>query len=590
MQPNQPTTIKWRSRLFRAVVALALVLGAGSFVMARSASALTVTDLRVSGSPDRSASVALNGATTSGNAYIYVNPTGVQRVSFWLDNPTMSTTALRVDTSAPFDFVGNTSIGTALPWASTAVADGVHSITARVRNTNGTSSVVTAQFTVRNATVATTNIFGSEVPSVASANDVQAVELGVKFRVAAAAQATGVRFYKGATNTGSHLGRVWSSSGQLLANATFTGESASGWQQVTFASPIALQANTTYVASVYMPVGGYSYSMNAFATQGAGNSTVQALANGADGVNGVYRYVSGGGFPNLGFNATNYFVDVTVTASSSPVTPTTTTAPPTTTTVPPTTTTVPPTTTTTAPSSGFVVRNATNTGVPAGTVLTPSGSITVTVDNTVLSGLDVNGCITVNAKNVTIKNTRVRCNGYYPIRADGGSNTLIQDVTIDGMGSSTPTAVYGDSYTVLRANIFGVGDGPRAGSNVTVQDSYIHDLVVANGSHNDGIQSTGGSNIVIRGNNIQHPGQGNATLMLTPTFGPLSNVLVENNLLNGGAFTVHAGGDPTEAATTNVVFRNNRFGRDYLYGIKSFGVGDISWTNNTWFDTGVIIP
>ena len=38
----------------------------------------------------------------------------------------------------------------------------------------------------------------------------------------------------------------------------FTGESASGWQTVTFAAPVAVTAGTTYVASYYAPVGHYS--------------------------------------------------------------------------------------------------------------------------------------------------------------------------------------------------------------------------------------------------------------------------------------------------------------------------------------------
>ena len=47
---------------------------------------------------------------------------------------------------------------------------------------------------------------------------------------------SGVRFYKGTTNTGVHIGNLWTTSGTLLATATFTNESASGWQQVNFSS------------------------------------------------------------------------------------------------------------------------------------------------------------------------------------------------------------------------------------------------------------------------------------------------------------------------------------------------------------------
>ena len=43
--------------------------------------------------------------------------------------------------------------------------------------------------------------------------------------------------------------------GTLLASGTFTGESASGWQKLAFASPVAVTANTAYVASYYAPAG-----------------------------------------------------------------------------------------------------------------------------------------------------------------------------------------------------------------------------------------------------------------------------------------------------------------------------------------------
>ena len=40
-------------------------------------------------------------------------------------------------------------------------------------------------------------------------------------------------------------------SGTLLASATFTNESASGWQQVNFSNPVPITAGTTYVASYH---------------------------------------------------------------------------------------------------------------------------------------------------------------------------------------------------------------------------------------------------------------------------------------------------------------------------------------------------
>ena len=69
---------------------------------------------------------------------------------------------------------------------------------------------------------------------------------------------TGIRFYKASANTGTHIGNLWTSAGQLLASATFTNETASGWQQVNFSQPVPVTKNTTYVASYFAPNGHYS--------------------------------------------------------------------------------------------------------------------------------------------------------------------------------------------------------------------------------------------------------------------------------------------------------------------------------------------
>jgi hypothetical protein len=78
------------------------------------------------------------------------------------------------------------------------------------------------------------------------------LELGIAFTSDVAGYVTGVRFYKGTLNTGTHVGSLWSPTGNLLATANFTNETASGWQQVTFQSAVAIAANTRYVASYHM--------------------------------------------------------------------------------------------------------------------------------------------------------------------------------------------------------------------------------------------------------------------------------------------------------------------------------------------------
>jgi hypothetical protein len=156
-----------------------------------------------------------------------------------------------------------------------------------------------------------------------------AVELGVKFRSELRGTVTGIRFYKASTNTGTHVGNLWTSTGTLLASATFTGETASGWQQANFATPVQIAANTTYVASYHTNVGHYSLDLNYFASAGVDSPPLHALANGVS-PDGVYSYGSNSTFPTGTYSSANYWVDLrfnSATLSSVAVTPTNPTIP-----------------------------------------------------------------------------------------------------------------------------------------------------------------------------------------------------------------------------------------------------------------------
>ncbi|MGV9776347.1 DUF4082 domain-containing protein [Streptosporangium sp. NPDC003464] len=154
------------------------------------------------------------------------------------------------------------------------------------------------------------------VPADPSNDDPNSVEVGVKFRTANAGFITGIRFFKGTQNTGTHTGNLWTSSGQLLASATFTNETASGWQQVDFAVPVSIAANTTYVASYFAPAGNYSITTPYF-TADYTNGPLTAPASSSTGGNGVYRYGATSAFPNNTFQTSNYWVDVVFALSNS---------------------------------------------------------------------------------------------------------------------------------------------------------------------------------------------------------------------------------------------------------------------------------
>jgi len=143
---------------------------------------------------------------------------------------------------------------------------------------------------------------------VADWPDASAVELGVRFTSDVAGQVTGVRFYKGPQNTGTHNGSLWTSTGQLLATATFSGETASGWQTVTFNTPVTITPGTTYVASYSTTVGFYAANVNEFNGVGLDAPPLHVLASG-----GAYHY--GSGFPDSSASH-NYWVDVVFHPSS----------------------------------------------------------------------------------------------------------------------------------------------------------------------------------------------------------------------------------------------------------------------------------
>jgi hypothetical protein len=172
---------------------------------------------------------------------------------------------------------------------------------------------------VSNANVSGINFIPTQVFSIWSAStlpgnpseaDPSSVELGVRFQSSMPGSVLGIRFYKGTANTGNHIGNLWTTSGSKLGTVTFTNETATGWQQALFASPVAIAANTPYIASYFAPAGGYAADLNYFATTGVSNPPLQAMVTSGTAPDGVYLYSSTSGFPNLTYQATNYWVDV----------------------------------------------------------------------------------------------------------------------------------------------------------------------------------------------------------------------------------------------------------------------------------------
>jgi hypothetical protein len=151
------------------------------------------------------------------------------------------------------------------------------------------------------------------VPKTAAVTSSHPEELGLTFLSDVPGYITGVRFYKSATNLGTHGGYLWTSTGTLLASVAFTNESASGWQQANFATPVAICANTPYVVSYWSPKGHYANDAGYFATTGVTSQMLYAPPNGQYGPNGPYA--NNNAFPSSSANSNNFWVDVVFTTA-----------------------------------------------------------------------------------------------------------------------------------------------------------------------------------------------------------------------------------------------------------------------------------
>jgi hypothetical protein len=193
----------------------------------------------------------------------------------------------------------------------TPTTAGTSSVTVTADDGRGGTASAAFQWTINAPGTCPCSVWGpADVPAVPASTDNRSVELGVKFRSSVNGYVTGIRFYKGAGNSGTHTGSLWNSSGVRLATATFTNESASGWQQVSFATPVPIVANTVYVASYFAPQGRYSYSRPYFSTAGITRGSLYLLRDGESGGNGVYAYGATSSFPGNTYQSTNYWIDV----------------------------------------------------------------------------------------------------------------------------------------------------------------------------------------------------------------------------------------------------------------------------------------
>ncbi len=191
-------------------------------------------------------------------------------------------------------------------------------------------TVVNAQYTILNPVSAPPGGPGGQ----ANANDfnggftpIQGIETGIRFKVTQVGTITAIRFYKGTANTGTHIGHIWEPGFSTVTprrTVTFTGETASGWQQMNFGTAFTAVPGTIYVAAVHSSTGHYAYENGTGVINPSMDQTsapfIVLAGDGSTGGgtgNGSYLYTATPAYPSnpngSGYNSTNFFIDVRFT-------------------------------------------------------------------------------------------------------------------------------------------------------------------------------------------------------------------------------------------------------------------------------------
>ncbi|MCT9818987.1 DUF4082 domain-containing protein [Microbacterium sp. W1N] len=487
----------------------------------------------------------------------------------------------------------------------------------------------------------TTGIFSDSLrPEVDADADRVPVELGIRFRPQDAGEVTALQYYQGARAGEVTDATLWAADGTVLARASFEATADVGWRTVPLATPVALTAGETYVASYNAPQGGYpvtEHDLTAPTTQNSFDLPADA---------GVYRYGPTTKIPTASWQGSNYLVDIVFTPGAAPGTqPPTPTVSPTEVATPTASPTALPTATPTAaprpttpaptpkptatpmptptppvvtppPAGGGIVvlgrsfPSAETTGVPAGTALSAyTGPCTIQTDDVVIDGKIIDCDMRVLAQNLTITNSILNGSIYSDPDYFNGSFSLTDSEV--RMPPSTGTGVGDVNFTLTRVEVTGGSRSVNCAAACTVQDSFLHAQYTDNRGidHESAIRMGSGS--TIRHNTLYcdatpvPPDAGcSAALTGYGDFAIVQKNTIDDNLIGGPydsmGYCAYGGstqGKPFSAGVNNIVFTNNIFlrgpsGKCGIWGpITSFDSGAPGniWRNNLW-DDGAEVP
>ena len=221
------------------------------------------------------------------------------------------------------------------------------------------------------------------------------------------------------------------------------------------------------------------------------------------------------------------------------------------------------------------------TGVPDGVTLSPLEPGRVEDDDLVLDGVHVAGDLELTGAGQVLRNSRV--DGHVLVR---GQDVTIEDSEVGALSVASATHV-----VARRVEVFGLlgydgihvtSDGEVRTSDVTIEGSWVHSPQVESGSHYDAVQVRGVDGLTIRYSTLDLGDwvpQHNAAVFLEDANGGNADVLVEQNLINGGGYALYLTG-------TDVRVVGNRFGPDVHWAALYPEFAPFEESGNTWAADG----
>ncbi len=387
--------------------------------------------------------------------------------------------------------------------------------------------------------------------------DSSKVNLGIRFRPKFNGNITAIKFYKSNLDKAPHTVALWDFSNQIIPTTPIVQvvskvENASGWITVPLPNAIPVTTDKTYVAS-FLSNGRYFGTSN-FSFEGN-------KAFDLSGDNGLYSYGDNLKFPIASYNKTNYWVDVVLESYEE------------------TQTTTPVSNTTPIPLPIIDWPNEKNTGATG--VLKPyEGNMVISTDGAVVENLDIKGMISIRGRGVILRNCRIVSPNFYIVDCRA-PDIIVEHCTIDGVGFGNEGSIaINGSGSFLYNNIFNVENAFGVGSNTIIKHNYIHDLKASGSPHYDGIQMDGGqSNVWIEHNTIINDHDQTSAIMIDNWAGAIDNVVVTDNLLVGGGYTIYVDGQFNNYPITNVSITNNHMGTGG-FGITNFNKTNPIYTGN----------